>query len=153
MRLVPVRSMAHTWSPWKELDDLRREVERMMGRGVTPGWPRRVEGSVLVPDADLYDAGEALEAKIDLPGVSQEDIQITLEGTALTVTAQRKAEDVADERYLCRERPMGRFAVTFDLPVEVDGGKVKATFRQGVLAITLPKSPAVMPKKVTVSVQ
>ncbi|MDR7481488.1 MAG: Hsp20/alpha crystallin family protein [Armatimonadota bacterium] len=63
----------------------------------------------MLPDADLFDVGDRLEA--------------------------------------------GRFAVTFDLPVEVDGDKVRATFRQGVLAITLPKSPAVMPKKVSVSVQ
>ncbi|MDR7522985.1 MAG: Hsp20/alpha crystallin family protein [Armatimonadota bacterium] len=153
MRLVPVRSAIHTWNPWKEMEDLRREVDRWVERGIVPRRLRRAEDSVVVPDADLFDAGDHLEARIDLPGVSQEDIQITLEGTVLTVRGQRKAEDVAEERYLCRERPVGRFAATFDLPMEVDGDKVKATFRQGVLAITLPKSPAVMPKKVTVSVQ
>ncbi|MDR7519012.1 MAG: Hsp20/alpha crystallin family protein [Armatimonadota bacterium] len=153
MRLVPVRPVIYPWNPWKEMEDLRRDVKRWIEREVTPRWLRRAEASVVVPDADLFDAGDHLEARIDLPGVSQEDIQITLEGTVLTVTGQRKAEDVAEERYLCRERPVGRFAVTFDLPVEVDGDKVRATFRQGVLAITLPKSPAVMPKRVTVSVQ
>jgi HSP20 family protein len=145
--------MTRTWNAWGEIDDLRRDVERLMHGGVARRQPRPAEQAVVVPDADLFDAGDRFEARVDLPGVTQEDIQVALEGPVLTVTAQRKGEDVAEERYLCRERPMGRYAVTFDLPVEVDGDKVKATFRQGVLTITLPKSPSVMPKKVLVSVQ
>src|SRR5579884_2178046 len=99
-----------------------------------PGDGRRArwdEGEY-TPAVDLYDTGDTLTAKVDLPGVAPEGVE--------------------QERYLCCERPAGRFARTIELPVEVDAEGVTARLRLGVLEIVLPKSKAAVPRKVAVSV-
>lgn len=120
-----------------------------------PGDVRRVrwEEGEYTPAVDLYDTGDTLTAKVDIPDVAPEDVEVTVqEGRVLTVKAHRPAEGVEQERYLCCERPAGRFARTIELPVEVDAEGVTARLRLGVLEIVLPKSKAAVPRKVAVSV-
>lgn len=128
--------------------DLRRGLERWFPRRGGP-WE-----SEATPPVDLYDTGATLTAKIDLPGVKPEDVEVTVQdGRLLTVRATRPADAVEEERYLCCERPAGRFARTVELPVEVDAEGARATLHLGVLEIVLPKSKSAVPRKVTVSVQ
>ncbi|MDQ7820364.1 MAG: Hsp20/alpha crystallin family protein [Armatimonadota bacterium] len=153
MALLRIRRGERLWDPWRELEELRREVERLWGVGRT-GRRSTPEAEALVPAVDLYDAGDSLVARVDLPGVRPEDVEVTVdEGRLLSVRASRKADDVREDAYLCCERPAGRFARTIELPVEVDADRVKASLKMGVLEIVLPKSREPAPRKIAVAVE
>jgi len=136
------------WDPWHEMEDLRREVERVwrsMGR------PATTAGVAHVPPADLCDTGAMFVLTVDLPGIRQVDLDITVEGSTLTVRGQRTADELKDGSHLYRERPVGRFERTVELPQDVDVDRVTAVLRLGVLEVTLPKGGAIPIKKVAVT--
>lgn len=155
MALVKSRKAGRWWDPWREIDQLRRELDRLWGMDRwfdrTPG---RGDETGLLPAVDLYDAGDRLVAKVDLPGVAPGDVEVTVEqGRLLTVRAARPVEEVKEDAYLWCERPAGRFARTIELPVDVDVEQVKATLANGVLQVVLPKSTTAAPRRVAVTVE
>jgi HSP20 family protein len=108
---------------------------------------------VFAPEVDIYDAGDHFIVRADLPGVRAEDLEISVEGTVLSLRGERAQAEDRPESYLCCERPSGKFARLVEFPVEIDASGVKATLRSGVLEITLPKSPTVRPRPVPVTVE
>ena len=103
---------------------------------------------------DMFDCGDRVIVKAELPGVDKDDIDISVVGDVLTIKGQQKPEEeIKDEDYYCRERYRGSFHRTIQLPAEVDIEKIAARCENGVLEITLPKSPEVTPKKISVSVK
>ena len=93
--------------------------------------------------------GAVVEAK--LPGVSPEDIDISVEGQTVTIAGSRAQEALEDdERYLRRERRFGNFSRSFELPFSIEASQVEATFKNGILNITLPQAEADKPKKIAV---
>jgi HSP20 family protein len=148
MRAAPLGS-PFQWDPWREIEELRRALERVgeppVGRGLTAG-------AVLdfIPPADLYDAGEAFVVMVDLPGMKDGEVAITTEGRTITIRGQRGAEHPGDEGCLCCERPVGRFARTVELPENIDTDHINAVLKRGVLVVTLPKGKAAAPRGVTV---
>src|SRR5262245_21899492 len=88
----------------------------------------------------------------DLPGVRKEDIQVTIDGAEVTLSAEvkREKEVAKDERVLHTERAYGKVTRAFTLPQEVDEAKAEAKFRDGVLELTLPKKAAAARKQVTI---
>ena len=91
---------------------------------------------------DVVDKGDRFAIKVDLPGVSKEDISVAIEGASVSVTAARAAPS-ADEskqiRILRLERPALKYTRTLQLPAEVDGDAAEASFENGVLTLNLPK--------------
>ena len=148
-RSVHLRS-PFQWDPWHEIEELRRALERIGERSVGRV-PAGTAGVGFVPETDLYDAGAIFVVRVDLPGVQEGDLNITAEGSTLTIRGQREADGPRDERYLYCERPVGRVARTIELPESIDADYVKATLKQGVLEITLPKNKAAAVKKVSVT--
>ncbi|MEN9903814.1 MAG: hypothetical protein RLZZ555_379 [Pseudomonadota bacterium] len=90
---------------------------------------------------DVKESGDAYTVQAEMPGVSRDDIQVTVEGNVVTLKAEVKQQDsqTADERPLRSERYFGSVARSFQLPTEIDNGKAKARFDNGVLSLTLPK--------------
>jgi len=93
---------------------------------------------------DVVDKGDRFSVKVDLPGVSKEDINVAVEGARLSVSGARRpvaANSAAPEqiKVLRAERPATRYARTLQLPQEVDGNAADASFENGVLTLTLPK--------------
>ena len=130
--------------------ELERVARRWMGRPRGPRRRWRIQG--WAPAVDMVDKGDRLVLYIELPGVSKDAIDITLQDGILTVQGERKAvEDVKDDEWLCCERLSGKFYRAIRLPAEVDGDKAKAEYRDGVLTITLPKLPEAQPHKVTIT--
>lgn len=106
----------------------------------------------LVP-ADVHESADAYRVAMDLPGLDREDIEVKLEGETLTVRAERKAESRHEsETFLRSERSHGILHRSFLLPSSVDAGKVAATYRNGVLEVTLPKREEARPKAIAVKV-
>ena len=101
---------------------------------------------------DVAEKNGAYTVTAELPGVRKEDIQVTIDGAEVTLTAEVKREkDVAkDERVLHVERAFGKLTRSFALPQEVDEASAEAKFRDGVLELTLPKKAAAARKQVTI---
>ena len=138
------------WDPWREIEELRRALERIGERSVGRA-QAGTAGLGFVPKTDIYDAEATFVVRVDLPGIQEGDLNIDVEGSTLTIRGQRGADGPRDERYLYCERPVGRFARTIELPESVDADSVQATLKQGVLEIMLPKNKVAAVKKVAVT--
>ena len=101
---------------------------------------------------DVAEKNGAYTVTAELPGVKKDDIQVTIDGAAVTLTAEvkREKEVTQDERVLHAERTFGKVTRSFTLPQEVDEAKAEAKFRDGVLELTLPKKAAAARKQVTI---
>lgn len=109
------------------------------------------QGALFVPDFEVRETPEAYIFKADLPGVGEEDLDITIDGNRLVVSGRREAEARNEsDRFFAYERTYGTFTRTFTLPEGVDTDSVRADLDRGVLTLTIPKRPERQPKKVDV---
>lgn len=106
------------------------------------------------PAVDVLDASETLQVKVELPGVKKEDVQIFLKDDLLTIKGEKREEkeEKEENRYYV-ERNYGTFSRTLTLPAIVKTDEIKATFKDGVLEITLPKDEVDRNKEIKVEVQ
>lgn len=115
------------------------------------GWEPVAE-FLFAPPVDLYETAENVVVTVDLPGVTREDLEISVEGeTLLVLKGRRAAAESQGIEYACCERPAGRFAREIELPAPVDAGGVRAALRDGVLELVLPKSRAALPHRIAVA--
>lgn len=143
------------WEPARELTSLQQEMNRLFssffdtptaGNGGT--YARR-----WIPAMDLVETDEEYVLTADLPGLSQEDINLEFEDNVLTLSGERKAEhSERKEGYYRLERASGSFSRSLTLPEGVDAEAVKATFEKGVLEVRIPKPEQRKPKKVAIKV-
>lgn len=121
-------------------------------RGTQPR--EHVSSQVWSPAVDVYEDHDAIVIKADLPGMKQEEIDIEMTGDILTIRGERKFEDEARrEKYVRVERQYGPFQRSFTIGIPIETNKVKATYRNGILELTIPKAEVTKPKKVQVSVE
>ena len=101
---------------------------------------------------DVAEKNGAYAITAELPGVKKEDIQVTIDGTQVTLSAETKREREVqqDERILHTERSFGKVTRSFSLPQELDEAKAEAKFRDGVLELTLPKKAAAARKQISI---
>ena len=137
-----------TMSPWREMSRLQREMNRLFsdsfslaGGRVGPSYPAM----------NVWTNQDGAVIAAELPGVNPEDIDISVVGDTLTLTGNRQPNALLDgEKYHRRERNFGNFSRTFQLPFQVVAEAVEATFKNGVLHISLPQAEEDKPKKITV---
>lgn len=103
------------------------------------------------PALDLYQNNDNVIAVAELPGMRREDIQISLHDGTLTISGERKRESSTGEKAERTERYIGTFRRSITLPARVDANKVTATYRDGILTVTLPKAEEAKPKQIQVS--
>ncbi|MBN2396174.1 MAG: Hsp20/alpha crystallin family protein [Candidatus Atribacteria bacterium] len=112
------------------------------------------EGGIWSPAVDLIDKKDQLIAKIELPGAEKKDVKISLSDNSLTIHGEiEKDKETKKEDYYCCERIYGTYSRTISLPVEVQKDKIKAKFKNGILEITMPKSPEKKPKEITIEAE
>lgn len=148
-----VQSLA-CWDPFAEMADLRKETDQIFGEffGRTPFRMAATE-AMWSPLVDIHETKDSFQLIAELPGVKQEDIQVSIEGDTLTLKGERKSEvEVKEDQYHRIERSYGRFERSIVLPSVVDPNRVKATYRDGVLEIQLPKKEEAKPKEIKVEV-
>lgn len=105
-----------------------------------------------VPPVDIQENSDAYLFHAELPGMSKEDIHITLENNVLRLSGERKFEkDAKKENFHRVERTYGTFTRTFTLPTQVDAEKVQAAFENGILTITVPKAEQAKPRRISIS--
>lgn len=135
---------AATLEPFRLMRDFLR-WDPLLDYG--PGAP-----TAFMPSFDVKETPDAYQFKADLPGILEAELEISLEGNRLTVAGKREEESLKDgERIHLFERSHGTFSRTFTLPEDVEGEKVVAELRNGVLTLMVPKRPEVRPRKINVS--
>lgn len=108
-------------------------------------------GQDLVPAMQVKETPTTYELKMDVPGIQEENLDVSLSGNRLTISGKRESETQEEnETYHLHERRFGTFSRTFTLPEEVDANKIKAELKEGVLCLTLAKPPEARPKKIEV---
>ena len=128
--------------PWTGMTSLKSEMDRVLDRFFEPKWEEYAALGEWAPSLDLSESKEAFVVKAEVPGMEPRDIQVSLQENLLTIKGEKKQEkEEKDERYHRVERNYGAFARSVRLPVAVDGSKVDARFKNGLLTVTLPKMP------------
>jgi HSP20 family protein len=126
--------------PFEELRNLERRMNRLFEELFGEYRPALRTQEVRQPFADIIDTGKEIKVTVELPGVDKENIQINATENMLEIKAEVKREEEEKRGdYLRRERSYRMFQRSFSLPAEVDPSRAKATYKNGVLEITLPK--------------
>jgi HSP20 family protein len=145
------------YDPFRQLlqlqDRLYRAFDQPYGLGRGSVEPAESVTGTWTPQVDVFESAESITLKVELPEVDAKDVDIQIEGNALTLRGERSLEN-ADKRDLYHriERSYGPFSRTFTVPSTVDTENTNAECRDGVLRITLPKKADTKPKQVKVQV-
>lgn len=129
----------------REIDSLHRDIDRMfdeMWSGQWPSWSGESIGRTeIMPQLDMTEDDQAFHINVELPGMDEKDVDVTLSDRTLTIKGEKKEEKEAKEKDIHRrERSYGYFRRTIELPAEVEADKIAASYKKGILTIDLPKS-------------
>lgn len=109
--------------------------------------------SMRIPALDVYEEKDTVVVKAELPGMKKEDVEVNLVGETLTIKGEKKEDkEVKEDDYYRRERSYGSFLRTVALPCEVKSDEIKASFKDGVLEIRMPKTEEAKRKSITVKI-
>jgi len=148
------RSWMNPWKPSREMEETERRFDDLFSWPYLPALWRRMPGMEMgwAPAIDVFEKDDRFVVKAELPGMEEKDIDVSVVGNRLIIKGERKAEsEVEKEDYYYSERSYGSFSRSIDIPSDVDAKKIEANYEDGVLEVTLPKTPGVKPKKVSVS--
>lgn len=145
------------WSPVSEFDDLMNRYNRLFG--LSRGSEER-EGKDLfsrsdwAPAVDIKETPEAFNIEAELPGMTKDDVKVTVQDGVLSIQGERKhEEETNDKKHHRIERVYGSFLRRFTLPENVDENSIRANFKDGILSLTLTKAEPAEPKAIEVDVQ
>ena len=140
------------WNPFRELLDIRDDFDRMIDRLFKSEfslWEGRG-----IPPVDIYEDEDNIVVKAEVPGISKENLSVTLSDDTLTISAKDvKEKEIKKENYYRKEIKSGGFTRSFTLPCPVDRSKVKATVKDGVLEIVLPKAEEAKEKEIKINIE
>jgi HSP20 family protein len=142
------------WTPLRHMMSFRDEMDRVLDDFYGRMAPARetYEGDWL-PAMDMKETDNEITASIELPGLSKDDIKVSVKNDVLTISGEKKQEKIEEKDNVHRvERSYGYFKRSVTLPVEVDSEKVKAAFKDGILKITLPKTESKRIKEIPIQV-
>lgn len=142
-------------APFERMEDMFEDLlRRPLARTMWPSLPRMMEEMVNAPSVDIYEEGDQIIVKSEMPGMSKKDIEISLTDDTVTLTGEKKKEEKTEKKdYLRMERSYGSFKRTFTLPTEIQTDKAKASFKDGVLEIKIPKSEAAKKKEHKIKIE
>jgi HSP20 family protein len=152
MNLIPYQSPELSAGPTLDRwSNLRDELNSLFDLPLLANLNRQDLFSGWSPALDLYQNNDNLVAIVELPGMRKEDIEISLHDGTLTVAGERKSSFSNAEKAERTERYVGSFRRSITLPARVDSNKVSATYRDGILTVTLPKAEEAKPKRIQVA--
>ena len=131
---------------WSQMDRMGREMDQLFGRTQSSA---RVG---VYPALNLFDDGESIVLRAEVPGMDPKELEINATGKALTIVGERKRPEVDEQASAHRrERGYGKFRRAISLPQEIDPDKVQANYKLGVLEVIMPKAEAAKPRKIEVA--
>jgi HSP20 family protein len=141
------------WPTFGRLSNLRDELDTLFELPFWSNFGRQTQlFSGWTPALDFYQNNDNVIAVVELPGMRKEDIEISLHDGMLTIAGERKAETQGGEKAERSERYIGKFRRSITLPTRVDANKVSATYKDGILTVTLSKAEEAKPKQIQVNV-
>lgn len=143
------------WDPFRDLVSIQDELNRLFGRTFSGAEPLRPSAAgSWMPSMDVYETEDQIVAKIELPGIDPEAVDVSVEDSTLTVSGSRELSNEVKEEHCHRlERRYGSFTRAITLPQTVDTEKVQARFDKGVLTVEVPKVERAKPKKIQVKAE
>ena len=143
------------WEPFRDLITMQERMTRLFDETLSRIWKEEgLQRGVWSPPVDVVDREHEILLKIDLPEMSQSEIDIKVDEGILTIKGERKfIKETPEERYIQMERPYGGFHRQFTLPKRIDQDKIKANYKDGVLYVALPKKEETHPKQVQIDVK
>ena len=144
------------WDPFRDLLSIQNEMNKLFDSSVSKSLDRKdvFDGGFWAPAVDIHDEKDSYLIKADLPGVKQNEIDISVDDDTLTLKGDRKVEkEEKDKNYYRSERVYGAFQRSFALPSSVDATKIAANYKDGVLEIRIPKTEEVKKKQIKVEVK
>jgi HSP20 family protein len=140
------------WDPFRDLVSIQDELSRLFGR--TFGGAESIRptaGGVWMPSMDVYETEDKIVAKLELPGIDPDKVDVSVEDSTLTVSGSREfSDEVREENYHRVERRYGSFTRAITLPHTADTERVNASFDKGVLTIEVAKAEKAKPKRIQV---
>ena len=143
--------MLTRWEPFKELNVLQDRINRAFNE-----MSRETEGSqnrTWAPVVDILENDSQLIVRAELPGMDREDINVEVTSESLTISGERKFVESENDKYLRVERPTGQFQRSFTIGVPVQAENAKASYRNGILEVVIPKAEEVKPKKINITAE
>jgi len=139
------------WEPFRDLMAMQDRMTRLIDETLSRVWKEQVVRGVWSPPVDIFERGNEIVLKVDLPEVSQNEVEIRVEENMLIIQGERRfIKDTPDENYIQIERPYGTFHRTFNIPRTIDQEGIKASFKDGVLRVVLPRKQETQPKQIVV---
>lgn len=120
------------------------------------GWPNidRKEQAAWCPRTDVHETDKEIVLDLEIPGIDKKDIKVEVKDNTLSISGERKEEKTEEGAdYYSRERHFGKFERSFGLPDTVDGDKIAAQYKNGILTLTLQKSEKALPREIAVEVK
>ena len=137
------------WTVFDELESIQADMNRILSGSAASRFARYARAAY--PPLNVWAAAEGLVIDAEMPGVDPQDVEISAVGDELSLRGKVNAQEPAEsETVLRRERPAGEFQRTLQLPFRADTGAVKATFKNGILRISIPRSEEEKPRKIAI---
>ena len=169
---MPVKSEAKETDrapgEWRPLANLRREIDRLFDDVHLGGWPRPLARTLFdvepfwrgmtgfgtVPVVDIAEKDKEYEITAELPGLDEKNVEVKFADGFLTIKGEKREEKEEKKKdYYLSERRFGSFQRSFQVPESVDADKIVANFKNGVLTVTLPKSPEAQKKEKKIAIK
>ena len=148
------------WRPFSELSRMERDMDRMFGnffgrRLFDFRWPERVrEIGVREPAIEVYEEKDDVVVKAEIPGIKKEELEVNVTDDLLTIKGEKKKEEEVKEKgYYYSERSYGAFERSVQIPRAVHADKARASFKDGILEVRLPKTEEAKRKEVKLKVE
>jgi HSP20 family protein len=152
-RELTVSEPRHFLAPFEEMERWFEEAFRRPFLG--PSWMPRIKFPEMMgevsPSVDIFEDGNNVVVKAEVPGMKKENIEVSLTQDTITISGQKKEEEKIEKKDFYRlERSFGSFTRKLRLPADIVTDKAKASFKDGVLEVRIPKSPTATSKKITI---
>lgn len=142
------------WNPWQELNTLQRQFDRMFEEPFASNSVVKFGNIAKVPAAEISETEDAVQLKLEVPGMEAKDLDVQVTETAVYVSGDRKSETKQEENGKTRsEFYYGKFQRVIPLPVRIQNTNVTAEYKDGILRLTLPKTVAEKNKVVKVNLE
>ncbi len=144
------------WSPLKEIEEIRKEMDRLFEEFLSPVRRRRAVSTegVISPNVDIFEKGGEVIIQVELPGVNKDEVDLTITDDRLVIKGEiKKPEGISEEDYILNERSYGPFSRTVNLPTDVDKSSVKANLKNGLLEIVILRKEESKPREIKIPLE
>jgi HSP20 family protein len=153
MAIARFRPFSSNLDPFRDLNDVQSEMNRLFDSFFSRPSAAMAAERVWAPAVDVYETNDELVLSAELPGLNEKDIHLSITGDILTLRGERQwSQEVKQDSVYRNERWFGKFERTLPLPIPVQADKVKATYRDGVLTVSLHKAEELKPKEIKIDV-